>query len=169
MQKKMLPVLAGVLLVFLVFIVVSFSEAQGGASSISRDEALKVVKEGIAAEQDVIKQKLDVDAAEKALTPHLTSTGLQAFLDDNIPQGGSKAYSKENLANYTPKFSYDGNTKAVYNKEVGLVYVYEQIKGQYYTIMIMKEKDTWKITGYNVDKKLLREVERLQEYGEVLK
>jgi Protein of unknown function (DUF3993) len=167
-EKKLLPVLAGVLLIFFVFVFVSFSVAQE-STSVSRDEVLKVVKEGITAEEDVIKKKLNVEAAEKALSPHLTSTGLQAFLDDNIPQSGSKSYSKENLANYTPKFSYDDKTKVVYDKEHGLVYVYEQIKGEYYTIMVMKEKDKWKITGYNVNKKLLPEVERLQEYGEVLK
>ncbi|MBM7363059.1 DUF3993 domain-containing protein [Priestia taiwanensis] len=168
MERKAIPLLAGILLLIFVFAFVSFSEAQEG-TTINRDEALKVVKSGIAAEKEVVKKKLDVANAEKALSPHLTSTSLQAFLDDNIPQSDSKSYSRDNLMNYTPDFSYDNKTKAVYDKEHGLVYVYEQIKGKYYVIMLMKERDMWKITGYNVNTKLLPEIERLQEYGAVLK
>lgn len=141
----------------------SVASAIGKEEKINKEEVFETIRKGYEAQYSIRGKHLSVEKMYDILTPYITDNFLQVFTDENSSDtkgGGSYLLDKK------PPFSFSASTKIGYDKENGLLYVYERINKEtpvHEVVILQKAEGKWKVGGYNSYETLPAEIQKLEK------
>ncbi|MFD3447960.1 DUF3993 domain-containing protein [Microbacteriaceae bacterium 4G12] len=131
---------------------------------INKEEVFQTIQKGYEAQYAIRGKQLSMEKMYERLSPYFTDNFLQVFTDEN---SNDTKTSGNHLLSKKPPFSFTNQTKLAYDKEHGLLYVYERVdeKGTliYEIIILQQDKKKWKLAGYHANEKLLTEIQQLEK------